>query len=222
MGRFMQHAIGAALVMLTLGMVHAQTAEVLLVHLLPDHGEAQWLLDGEPIGTTAFNETGGYLEIPVTEGTLTARIDGAEALGASIESRDGYRYVAYLHEGAESAPAVVWSTGHVGEVPSGAMYLRSIVLVPDTWRITARKGSDCSHPWHVPAFGYGAANSYERMVFSDPGPSTICVGGMKLMTLPAADEDEPENWVTAPNRVKSIVLYQHDGELGATIVDETP
>lgn len=36
-----------------------------------------------------------------------------------------------------------------------------------------------------------------------------------------ADEDEPENWHVATNRVKSIVLYQHDGELDATLVDET-
>lgn len=222
MGRFAHHAVGAILLMFTLGMVHAQTAAVLLVHLLPDSGEAQWLLDGDPIGTTAFNETEVYLEIPVTEGTLTARVGGAEALSASIKSRDGWRYVAYLHEGPESAPAVVWSTGHVGEVAGRAQYLRIVNLVPELSDVMANPGESCSHPWELGALPYGTAHSPRRMIHATPGPSTICAGGEKLMTLPAADEDEPENWHVAPDRLKSIVLYQHGGELEATVVDETP
>lgn len=87
--------------------------------------------DGKSIGTTAaFKETEGYLDIAVSEGIVSSTLDGTEALSASIEPRDGWRYVAYLHEGPEGAPAVMWTTGHVREVASGTQYLRIVTLIP--------------------------------------------------------------------------------------------
>lgn len=228
MGRFTQHVVGTVLLIYTLGIVHAQSAELLLVHLLPDSGEAEWLLNGEPIDTTAFNETEGYLEIPVTKGTLTARIDGVEARRASFESRDEWRYVAYLHEGPDGTPAVIWTTGHVVVgmalpfTARGVKYFRLVNLVPSLSDVQAGPGESCPPSYWPTALPYGAAHSPGRLLRADPGPSTICAGGEKVVTLPAADEDDPENWHVALNRVTSIVLYQHDGQLEATIVDETP
>lgn len=219
MDRLARYAMAAVVLMCTLGIAHAQTAELLLVHLLPDRGEAQWLLDGEPIGTTDFHETEGYVLIPATEGTLTARIEGTEALSAALDPRDGFRYVAYLHEGPEGAPAVVSSTGHVGDVASGAMYLRAVNLVPDLSDVSAHAGEGCSGA-RLETRPYGLVNSPMPISAPFPGPSTLCAGGEKLVSLAAADEQE--NWHAAPNRVKSIVLYQRAGELAAILVDETP
>ena len=197
---------------------------MLLVHLLLDGGDAQWLLNGEPIGTTSVDETNGYVEIPVTEGTLTAMIDGVEAVGASIESRDGWRHVAYLHEGPDGAPAVVWTPGHRGMnfAASGAQYFRIVNLVPTLSDVRIHPVERCGHPFEIKALPYGTALSPIRLDFPIRGPTTICDGGEKLVTLPAAEEDEPENWHVAANRVRSVVLFQHRGEPRATLVDETP
>lgn len=201
-----------------------RASEVLLVHLLPGSGGALWLLDGEPIGTTSADETSGYLEIPVMEGTLTARIAGVEALGASIESQDGWRYVAYLHEGPDGTPAVVWTPGHRGQsfAASGAQYFRVVNLVPTLSNVKIYPVESCGHPYEIVARPYGTAQSPIRVTYPNKGPTTICDGEQKLLTLPAAEEDEPDQWHAAPNRVKSVVLFQHGGELRATLVDETP
>lgn len=205
-------------------MAPQRASEVLLVHLLLDGGDAQWLLNGEPIGTTAVDETNGYVEIPVTEGTLTAVIDGVEALAAFIESRDGWRHVAYLHEGPDGAPAVVWTPGHRGTefTASGAQYFRFVNLVPTLSDVRINPVDTCGHLYERVARPYGTASSPQRVTYPTRGPSTICDGGEKLVTLPAAEEDEQENWHAAPNRVKSVVLFQHRGEPRATLVDETP
>lgn len=198
-----------------------QASEVLLVHLLPEGGEAQWFLDGEPIATTSANEAGAYIEIPVMQGTLTAMIDGVEASGAPIESRDRRRYVAYLHEGPGGAPAVVWTPG-ITVTPRGAQHFRIVNLVPTLSDVRMNPFASCGSTFEIVALPYGTAHAPRPSGNPHVGPTTVCDGDDKIMTIAAAEENDPDDWHVAVNRVKSVVLFQHDGELRVTIVDETP